>query len=180
MQTTSREMPSASPQWRKTHIEIPLRVVADQLNVPTYLVLRLASRLGLLATESTPGNYLSRNTDTQGLYFSPQECLALQKAISQLKEGQSWQDLKTVKDTPIPTMQVKVTPLYVKALQGKAWLPQYQRPPLTNEKKASLKTVKVDATPKRNPFKLQKPFQRLNHTQAIWMNPSEGKHPFLQ
>ncbi len=187
MQATSRERlhPPPTP-WRTTHVEIPLRVVAHQLNVPTYLVLRLASRLGFFSAEASQGqgNYLSKAIQKEGVFFSPQQCAAMQNAIVQLNAGQSWQDLTAFEERTPPAKQVKVTPLYVKALQGKAWLPQYERPPLNQEAKPEKKVPpKVGESPvsgKRNPFGKAKPFQRLNHTQAIWTNPPEGKHPFLR
>ncbi|MFN9691684.1 MAG: hypothetical protein ACK551_06255 [Vampirovibrionales bacterium] len=186
MQATTRERLQPPPtSWRSTHVEIPLRVVAHQLNVPTYLVLRLASRLGFFSGDLSQGqgNYLSKAIQKEGVFFSPQQCAAMQNAISQLKAGQSWQDLSTFEERTPPVSQVKVVPLYVKALQGKAWLPQYQRPPLKDnpkpEKKATPKKEATAASGKRNPFGKARPFQRLNHTQAIWTNPPEGKHPFL-
>ena len=183
MQATSVERLQNSPTpWRTTHVEIPLRVVAHQLNVPTYLVLRLASRLGFFLAETSQGrgNYLSKDIQKEGVFFSPQQCAAMQDAILQLKAGQSWQDLNTFEERTPPKAQVKVTPLYVKALQGKAWLPQYERPPLTNAKEVVSKSVEPTLPKPPPPLKHLKPFQRLNHTQAIWTNPPEGKHPFLR
>lgn len=185
MQATTREAPPIPKSWQTAQIEIPLRVVAHQLNVPTYLVLRLASRLGFFSGEhsQTSGNYLSKAIQKDGVFFTPQQCAAMQNAISQLKAGQSWQDLSTFEERTPPVSQVKVIPLYVKALQGKAWLPQYQRPPLKDnpkpEKKATPKGEATATSGKQNPFGKARPFQRLNHTQAIWTNPPEGKHPFL-
>jgi hypothetical protein len=47
------------------------------------------------------------------------------------------------------------------------------------EKKATPKKEATATSGKQNPFGKARPFQRLNHTQAIWTNPPEGKHPFL-
>ncbi len=186
MQATHREVQPPPTPWRPTHVEIPLRVVAHQLNVPTYLVLRLASRLGFFSGDASQGqgNYLSKAIQKEGVFFSPQQCAAMQNAIVQLNAGQSWQDLTSFEERTPPPSQVKVTPLYVKALQGKAWLPQYERPSLKQDAKPNRKTdpKAMNCSPlnQRNPFKKAKPFQRLNHTKAIWMHPPEGQHPFLR
>ena len=182
MQATHREIQPPPTPWRPTHVEIPLRVVAHQLNVPTYLVLRLASRLGFFSGDASQGqgNYLSKAIQKEGVFFSPQQCAAMQNAIVQLNAGQSWQDLTAFEERTPPAKQVKVTPLYVKALQGKAWLPQYERPPLANVKKVASKRSEATLPKKRNPFKSLKPFHRLNHSQAIWTHPPEEKHPFLR
>ena len=192
MQATTREAPPIPPStsWRTAQVEIPLRVVAHQLNVPTYLVLRLASRLGFFSGEQphTSGNYLSKAIQKDGVFFTPPQCAAMQNAIVQLNAGKSWQDLTTFEAQPPPPSQVKITPLYVKALQGKAWLPQYQRPPLKQDAKTPPKprSIKTPPPPKNHPISGQvtpfgsaKPFQRININQAIWTHPPEGKHPFL-
>jgi hypothetical protein len=179
---STKTQETALVEYRSAHLEIPLHVVAEHLHVPPYLLFRLAYKLGFFneGSETHPTQHSLLAKDL--VFFTPEQVTQLREAFVALKTGTPWATLnnrkKTASNHKPSDIKVKITPLYAKAMQGEAWIPQFQRMAWVKPS-----PIKKNVTPahRTSPFSPQsRPFHRVGIRQALWEHPPVEAHPFIR
>jgi hypothetical protein len=96
------------------HVELPVDLVACHLQVPRYIVIRLALQLRLMTRQQLKAP----------VFFDTKAIEELQVAVASLKKGTPLSELKT---TLKKSRQPHISTLYEKIQEGNAFFPVYQK-----------------------------------------------------
>ena len=133
-------MPSQKNALSHVYVELPMDLVACHLQVPRYIITRLALQLQLI----TPYQL------KQAIFFDAPAITQLQVAVSALKKGVALSDLKASPSKSKTPRLSRMSTLYEQIQEGKASFP-----------KAPKKTMSQnDSVPKQSKpkvFQVQKP-----------------------